>query len=76
MNINNFIKEFNLDFSQPFIPNGFTEAKIVTIDETYKYLNIRIGNRDVYFDLATGKSIAAGAGINNGVIWEINKRGK
>lgn len=74
MKVETFVKEFNLDFSQPFIPNGFAEAKIITTEDGYKYLNIRIGNRDVDFNLNTGKAEGSGTDILDGAMWTISRR--
>ena len=72
MKIETLVKRFNEEFGDPFLPGGLVKATIRKY-EGEKYLNIKIGDRDVDYDIKTGEVTGAGTNVNAGVMWDIQK---
>lgn len=60
--------EFNRSFNEPFMPEGFCEAR-----GKDGVLRIRLGDRDVAFD-ELGNSIGSGGNVGSGKEWEVGRR--
>lgn len=64
MDIDKFVAEFNYKFGIPFCEAGHAHAEIRNrrfgTEGVERYVNIRIGKRDVDFDATTGEAIGSG----------------
>jgi hypothetical protein len=58
MNLKRFIKEFNAEFGEPFLPKGFAKARIAGGKKDL--VNISIGGRDADFT-PDGECVGSGS---------------
>lgn len=66
MNLKKFARDFNRNFSPPFLPDGFANAKIMPNGS----LSIRIGPRD-WNITEDGKLLGAGTTVGSANKWVI-----
>ena len=67
----NMVTDLNSSMGPPFLPEGFAEAEIL-YDGEYSQLHLRIGDRDVDYDL-NGKRTGSGTNVGEAVQWQITK---
>ena len=65
-------KEFNRSFNEPFMPDGFCKAEVITNSKGKRYLQIQLGDRDVEFD-EKGNSTGSGSKVGDAIQWETKK---
>lgn len=61
----NFVREFNRAFGEPFLPKGFASAKLTEDGMVW----IDIGDRDCEFD-EKGRSVGSGSKVGEGRKWQ------
>lgn len=64
MNLDQFVRAFNDEFNEPFLPKGFVDAEV-----RKDGFVLRIGPRDVHFD-KEGRVLGAGTAFG---CWKIER---
>lgn len=64
-------EEFNRSFNKPFMPDSFCKAEVIDY-KGRRYLQIRLGDRDVEFD-EEGNPTGSGSAVGKAVQWKIHK---
>lgn len=65
-------EELNRSFNEPFMPEGFCEAKVSKNGRDGNILRIKMGDRDTEFD-TEGNSVGSGSRVGDAKKWLIQK---
>ena len=67
-------ERLNEAFGPPFLPTGYVEAQTRVGKDGYPFLAVRIGDRDVEVDYASGAFIGSGSNMGEAKEWGLPER--